>query len=370
MGKFFSCAVMMLLLVAMFAACGQPGNSGESHKKSEAGETNRESVAVKNGDLPPLKETATVLIAEDGSASGAGFYIAKEKGYFQDYNIRVEFVKFANSDDMLPALAAGEVDIAGGISSASFFNAIARGIDVKMIADKGHNIEGQSYFSFVIRRELQDTFNSYADFRGKRIAVSTKNAVDEYIFAKMLEYAGLQRDDVQFVLMPNFGNMIASMSSGQIDAALQIEPLITKGEARGVHVRFGDTTDYAPHAQIAMVLASPQFIGQKQDIALRFMVAYLKGVRDYNDAFLKNGENKEEIIRIMTEYTALKDPEIWENVGVVGLNPNGTMFVENIRDQYEWYRSRGAIHGEVDFEKAIATEITEKAVDILGKYEY
>lgn len=65
-----------------------------------------------SGDMEPLEKKTTVVIAEDGAASGAGFYIAKEKGYFDDYNIDIRFTSFANSDDMLPALAAGEVDIA------------------------------------------------------------------------------------------------------------------------------------------------------------------------------------------------------------------------------------------------------------------
>ncbi|MDX1807823.1 MAG: ABC transporter substrate-binding protein, partial [Paenisporosarcina sp.] len=133
-----------------------------------------------SGDLAPLSEKTKVVIAEDGSASGAGFYIANEKGYFDDYNIEVEFATFANSDDMLPALASGEVDIAGGISSAAFFNAIAQGIDVKIIADKGHNAKGRSYFTFVIGADKQDEIKDYSDLKGKKIAVSGEHGVDDY----------------------------------------------------------------------------------------------------------------------------------------------------------------------------------------------
>jgi NitT/TauT family transport system substrate-binding protein len=98
------------------------------------------------------------------------------------------------------------------------------------------------------------------------------------------------------------------------------------------------------------------------------MAAYLKGVRDYNDAFIK-GEGKDEIIEIMTEYTALKDPSLWENVGVTGLNPNGEMFIDDIKNQYDMYKENGATRGELDFDKAIDTSTTEKAVEIIGEYE-
>ena len=321
-----------------------------------------------SGDLAPLNEKTKVVIAEDGSASGAGFYIANEKGYFDDYNIEVEFVSFANSDDMLPALASGEVDIAGGISSAAFFNAIAQGIDVKIIADKGHNAKGRSYFTFVIGADKQDEIKDYSDLKGKRVAVSGEHGVDDYIYQLMLEHAGLAKDEVEFVLMPDFGTMLAAIENGSIDAALNIEPLITQGVSQGLHARFGDATDFAPEAQIAMVLGAPQFMNDEQDVSLRFMAAYLKGVRDYNDAFIK-GEGKDEIIDIMTKYTALKDPAVWEDVFVTGLNPDGKMFIGDIRDQYEMYKKNGAIRGEFKFDEAIDTSITEKAVEIIGEYE-
>ncbi|WP_404450634.1 ABC transporter substrate-binding protein [Virgibacillus necropolis] len=369
MGKF---KILFLIPLFLFALAVSGCSSDNAEEPVDSGESSENSNAVSeenpSGDLAPLKETATVVIAEDGSASGAGFYIAKEKGYFEDYNIEVEFAKFANSDDMLPALAAGEVDIAGGISSASFFNAIAQGINVKIIADKGHNIEGSSYFTFVIGKDSQDEIKEYSDLKGKKIAVSTENAVDDYIFHKMLEHAGLTEDDVEFVLMPDFGNMLAAIGNGSIDAALQIEPLITQGVEEDIHVRFGDATDFAPKAQIAMVLGSPKFINEEKDVSLRFMAAYLKGVRDYNDAFIK-GEGKDEVIKIMTEHTALKDPKLWENVSVTGLNPNGEMFVDDIKSQYKMYQENGAIRGELDFDKAVDTSLTEKAVEIIGEYE-
>ena len=338
--------------------------------------SNEESVDVNDdvskdnpsGDLAPLSKKTKVVIAEDGAASGAGFYIANDKGYFADYNIEVEFATFANSDDMLPALASGEVDIAGGISSASFFNAIAQGIDVKIIADKGHNADGKSYFTFVIADDLAHEIKDYSDLKGKRIAVSSEHGVDDYIFHQMLDHAGLTKDDVEFVLMPEFGNMMAAIENGSIDAALQIEPLITTGVAQGIHVRFGDATDYAPEAQIAMVLGSPQFMNEEKDVSLRFMAAYLKGVRDYNDAFKKD-IGKDEIIEIMTKYTRLKDAAVWEDVYVTGLNPDGKMFIGDIRDQYELYKKNGAIRGEFKFDEAIDTSLTEKAVEIIGEYE-
>lgn len=354
--------IPIFALVLVLGACSSK-NEGKPSK-----ENNTPEATIPSGDLAPLENKEKVVIAEDGAASGAGFYIATEKGYFADYNIEVEFAQFSNSDDMLPALAAGEVDIAGGVSTASFFNAIAQGIDVKIIADKGHNVPGKSYFTFVIGNHMVDEIKDYADFKGKKIAVSSHNSIDEYIFEEMIKHGGLTKDDVEFVLMSDFGSMLGAIDGETIDAALSIEPLITQGVENGFHVRFKDATDYAPESQIALVLGSPNFMNVEQDVSLRFMAAYLKGVRDYNDAFIK-GIDKDEIIEIMTKHTAMQDPELWEKVHVTGLDPDGKMFIDDIYKQYNAYKENGAIRGDVDLEKAIDTSITEEAVEVIGEYE-
>ena len=243
--------LLSLLAIALIVGACSPKETA----KPVVEDKKPEEVAAVNpsGDLAPLEKRAKVVIAEDGAASGAGFYIAKERGYFEDYNIEVEFAQFANSDDMLPALAAGEVDIAGGVSTASFFNAIGQGIDVKIIADKGHNVPGKSYFTLVIGNHMVDVIKEYKDLKGKKVGVSSHNSIDEYIFDEMIKYAGLTKDDVEFVLMSDFGSMLGAISNGTIDAAVNIEPLIATGVEKGFHVRFGDTTDFAPESQIAMV---------------------------------------------------------------------------------------------------------------------
>ncbi|SFL53107.1 NitT/TauT family transport system substrate-binding protein [Gracilibacillus orientalis] len=333
-----------------------------SDSSQQDGEENTDS-------LSPLEETSKVIIAEDGSASGAGFYIAKDKGYFEEYNIEVEFATFGNSDEMLPAVAAGEVDVAGGISSASFFNSIAQGIDVRFIADKGHNNDGSSYFTFVVRDDLKNEMTDYPDVKGKKIAVSTENGVDHYIYNEMLKHAGVSTDEVEFVLMSDFSNMMAAMGNKQIDLALQIEPLITQGENQDIHQRFLDATDYAPEAQIAMVLGSPKFLTERRDVAVRFMAAYLRGVRDYHDIFMKEVDDEGEVVSIMANHTALKDEELWTEVGVTGLNPNGYIFEEDVENQYQFYQENGAIQGELDFDKIIDMSLVEEALDLIGTYE-
>src|SRR5690606_3631338 len=122
--------------------------------------------------LPPLDPPQPLRIAEDGSPSGAAFYIATERGYFADLGLEPEFVTFESSAYMLPAVASGDVDVAGGVMTASFLNAVERGLPIRIIADKGRNVPGASYFDLVRSTRVVDEVENLEDMRGRRVAIT------------------------------------------------------------------------------------------------------------------------------------------------------------------------------------------------------
>src|SRR5713101_7082326 len=73
---------------------------------------------------------------------------------------------------MIAPLGAGQLDVGGGATSAGLFNSAARGIGIKIIADKGSNLPGYSYVSLLVRKELVDSgkFKTLQDLKGLRCA--------------------------------------------------------------------------------------------------------------------------------------------------------------------------------------------------------
>ncbi len=345
----------LLCALVVVAGCGTSQEQSQTEKK----ETTEE--------LQPLEEPVTVKIAEDGSPSGAGFYIATEKGYFEDFNIEVEYVTFASSKSMLPALASDQVQIAGGIMSVSLFNAVKRGLDIRIIGEKGYNYPGEPYFDLVVGKQFVDEIESLSDLEGKKIAITSEGSIDEMFVDWALKSAGLTKDDVEYVLIEDFGKMNAALANGGVHAAMHIEPLITMGEEKGILERWVDPQNWAADCQIAEVLASPAFV-KNRELAKRFMVAYVKGIRDYNDAFL-HGKNTEEIIDIMIEYTPMKERDLWKKVYVTGLKPSGKVNAESIKEQLQWFKDMGYFEGQVDLDEIIDNSLAEFAVDYLGEYE-
>ena len=84
--------------------------------------------SLQGQNLAPLNPPVTVNVATDFSASDGAYYIAYARGYFEELGLQIKFTQFPSSTEMLPMLAIDQIQVAGGITSTSFFNAIDRGV--------------------------------------------------------------------------------------------------------------------------------------------------------------------------------------------------------------------------------------------------
>jgi len=374
-------AALLAAVIMLAAACGgpaapatgepqEPGDMPEDppaagDSPSTGGEYGQRDPDTGVAALPPLDPPEPLRIAEDGSPSGAGFYIATERGYFAELGLEPEFVTFESSAYMFPAVAGGDVDVAGGVMTASLLNAVDRGLPLRIIADKGRNRPGASYFDLVRSTRVIDEIQTLEDIRGRRFAITSEGSVD-HIFAELaLRAGGLTEEEVEWVVIRDFGQMNPALANGSVDVAMHIEPLITAGEADGVLDRWIDATEFAPDFQVAVVLASPAFTQERQEVARRFMVAYLKGLRDYYAAFVE-GVDTDEIIDIMTRHTPMKDPELWRRVNKVDLNPDGYVIADSVQFQVEWFKEKGLYAGDVTAADLIDHSLVDFAIEYLG----
>src|SRR5713226_8516451 len=99
-------------------------------------------------------EPALLRISHGQITSSAGNYIAAEKGYFREEGLEVEFIQTGTGSDIFGFLVSGHTDVGGGLISAGAFNAFARDIPVKIVADHGANLPNASAGGAVIRTDL------------------------------------------------------------------------------------------------------------------------------------------------------------------------------------------------------------------------
>jgi NitT/TauT family transport system substrate-binding protein len=166
-----------------------------------------------------------------------------------------------------------------------------------------------------------------------------------------------------------YPDMIPALSNAAIDGAVMIEPTLSAAVSRGIVTPWeaGRTGPaYGGSYQAAVLYYSDRFIAQA-DLARRFMVAYLQGVRAYNDAFVK-GEGRAEAVRVLTEETPIKDPALYDQMQMAGLDPDGRLVRASMQLELDFFRGRGYYTGGATVESAIDPSFAEYAARQLGPY--
>lgn len=304
-------------------------------------------------------------------ATDVGFFIADKKGYFRDAGIAVTTTTFASAAKMIAPLGTGELDVGGGTVAAGLYNAVERGIDIKVVADKGSIAEGYEYSTLLVRKDLADSrrYKSLADLKGMTVATAAQGAGSESALNEALKKGGLKFSDVNVVYM-GFPEMLAAFKNKGIDAGITNEPTVTRAIEEGFAVRASPTAIY-PGQQTAVVLYADEFI-KRRAVAQKFMNAYIRAMRDYNDA-LKDGRiagpGADQLIATLTEYTKIKDPKIYVAMTPFAANPNGHVNKTSLQNDYDFFKSRGLVSAHVTVDQVIDNSFADEAVRTLGVYK-
>jgi NitT/TauT family transport system substrate-binding protein len=373
--------ISLVVLIAVFglalAGCGDdettdttaaaPTATTASGTETTAGGTG--TTAATTGELPVIDPPVTVKVAYDNAPGTAGLILADQLGYFEEAGINVEWVEFQSGALMYNSLAAGQVDVGRGIITASLFNGAAQDVTVWVVADSGTNVEGKgSYFTVVVRKDLENEIQEFADLEGRKIAIVSVGSINEYFLRKALEAGGLTIEDVEPTIIAEFPDLNTALGNKAVDAAVQIEPLITRGEDEGILTYFKDAEEYAPGEQVAVLLYSDKF-AQNKEVANAFMVAHLRGVRTYNDAIVQGDKDRENIVQVLVENTFVDDPAMWTKMRPTGLDPDGKVLEEAIAGQQDYYAEVGQVSEKVTMDKVLDLSFSDYAVSVLGAYQ-
>ncbi len=303
-----------------------------------------------------------------GILAEAGIYIAMARGYFAEEGITPEFTTIDTGARAIPLLATGQLQSSGGGFSPAYVNAAQRGIGIKMVAALGRNEpDGNSGWT-VVRKDLTDSgqVRDWPDLRGRTVAVPSRGSVNDYSLERGLQLGGLSLADVELVEMP-FPDMVAALANTNVDAAYLTEPMATLAAERGIATKWQGTGMHLPGVTPAVLSYAPSFMAEQPDVATRWMVAYLRGARDYTAAF-RRGEGKADVVRILTENTTVKDPTLYDRIGMSTIDPDGWLNVASIADQAAWYAEHGLLPAGFDVTTLVETRFRDAALARLGPY--
>jgi NitT/TauT family transport system substrate-binding protein len=324
--------------------------------------------------LSPVLAADQVRIGVARTISDAGYYIADAMGFFRDEGIEVSIVPFNSAAQMVAPLGTGELEVGGGTVSAGFYNAVGRGIAMKIVADQASIRPGYGFSSLMVRKDHVDSgrYKSFGDLKDMKVAVGAVGTGSASALNEALKQGGLKFSDADVVYL-GFPEHLPAYKNRGIDASITNEPTMTRAIEQDVAVRVAGNDVIYPGQQTAVVFYSDHFINERHALAEGFMRAYLRGVRVYNDA-LKDGHlagpRANEVIPILVKYTAIKDESLFRRIVPSWVDPNGEVHVTSLKKDLDFFRELGLIEKKgISVDAVVDSSFAKAAVGRLGPYQ-
>lgn len=317
--------------------------------------------------VPSVAAAQKIKVGHVNLLSDAGIYIAMEKGYFREQGLEMEMIAFPSSAQMMAPLSRGQLDIATGGVSAQLFTAVGRELPVVVTADKGSVQPNHGFTAIVVRKDLVDSgaVKSLRDVKGRKVAFNAPGSINLYQWQIALNTVGLSLDDVETAAL-SFPSMVTALETKAIDAANIVEPLASAAVAKGAGVKlFPLDRANKPH-QVGVIFYQKDFVAKHPEVGRRWMIAYIKALRLYNEALVEGGSKREQVISILMMHTMVKTRATYDAMAWPGLDPNGTVMVDSLREIQEFFLARGTIKSRVRIEEIVDESIARAAVRALG----
>ena len=320
----------------------------------------------------PALAADKVVVGTGGSASDAPFYIAYDKGFFKDEGLEVELIVLDSGAKVIAPLGTGELDVGSGALSVGFWNALLRGIKFRVVADRGHTEPGYLYQTVFMRKDLIDSgqFKSLKDLKGMRMGFAAQGVTSLSLLNEAAKFAGIKYEDVIPVYL-SFPQQIAALQNKALDGTMLIEPQATVAVNAGYGVRFMDTNQFYPHQQISVIFYSDKFATQRKAVAEKFMRAWLRGVRTYNDAIREGkiaGVGADDVVATMAKSFNM-NPALVREMYSQAVDVIGAVNGAGIQKDLDFFLKQGWVTGQIKASDVIDMSFAQKASAELGPYQ-
>ena len=322
---------------------------------------------------PALAQAAKVKVGINYNAADLPYFIAQEMGLFKDEGLDVELINFKSTTEMMAPLGTGGLDVGGGGLTAALYNAVGRGLSVRLVADKASASSVEySPLMLLVRQALIDngSVKTVADLKGRKFGNISPGGGGESLVNELMKQAGLGFADVESVYLPP-PQLAVAFENGAIDATLMTEPFSTILLKKRVAKLWAPCGEVYPGMQVAAIYYGKSFL-ENRPVGQRFMNAYVRASRIYVDSLgggKFKGELGQRIVEILAKYTAQKDIQLILDATPHGLNPDGAVLMPAIRKDYAFFKSRGLIEVDMAPEAVIDNSFVEASLKQLGPYK-
>lgn len=241
-------------------------------------------------DPQPLAEPTTIVINTAARIeSFTALFLADYMGEFEKENITVEFTQVASADALV-SLGQNQIQMMGVSPSASLFNAIGSGVDMRVVFPGYLNNLGED--GWWMSNDVIE--NGAESLKGATLASAVGPGSATILgLAAYLETGGLTVKDVTVQAFPA-ADVATALTQGAVQGAYITSPVTTVVREAGV-AEYVDSMPDGVGSAIAAYVIGPQLL-EDTDVAAAVVRAMARTVITYLDGDYKS------------------DPEMVENI--------------------------------------------------------
>lgn len=194
------------------------------------------------------------------------------------YGLRVEERVFPKGLDILPAIVAGEIDVAASAADAAI---AGRAAGAPVYAVAGFAKGG---IRIVGRKDLGLT--SVAQLKGRKVGVPRGGAQELALFAELAK-AGLTWSDHGgkdvLVVYLAYADLNQALLQKQIDAMCQSEPQSTQAISKGIGAEIVKPYDTPMGEPVRVMVMTEKLYRERPEVALRVMKCFVEATKRFLD---------------------------------------------------------------------------------------
>lgn len=283
------------------------------------------------------------------------YFVAKEKGFFQQEGLNVELARFTNSGEGLTAIKTGKLD-AGSFGTSAPLAFISKGADFTIFG--GQMGEGHG---LVARPDKAERFKNLKNFRGATIG-AVRLATGDVVFRAALHEAGLDwKKDLTIREFDSPAAVLEAIKKGSVDAGLLWIPYFTLAEKQGLVVVKYSGEVIKGHTCCRQVALTSTLRQRPADFE-HFLTALLRAYRSYLT-------DRKGTVDIVSKYVQIDRNDLFKDIYgghlLIGPDPHRT----SVLQFWDFMKKAGYISSNDSIDSHINTRLYANALAGLEKRE-
>lgn len=294
--------------------------------------------AVKPSGAARAGPIEAVKVAHAPSVLFAPLYVAIEKGYAREQGLEIQLEAITAGQDAMALAANNQLDVVVAGFGAATFNAIDRGLDLRIVSSMGQQPRQGYPSALMVRKDLLDggQVKEIGDLKGRKVALSGGiGATGSYWMAAKLRGAGLSLKDIEVVNI-GFPDQVLAFKQAAVDAALPPAPFTNQILQDGSADYFGGPL--SPGASAVGTVYGSGFIRDRAEVGRRLMTALIRASRDLQGDQIKSDEH----LQIFATYTNIAVDTL-RTMDPYEFDPNLTPDVTTLTDMQHVFIDEGVL---------------------------